>query len=1139
MTGISDAEDFIPLFNDYYNPNLTNHLIILPDETACRRFSKQLHLDHHLILNPSPQPYSDLLFSSNLMHDRVKAFYLAQNTTGKVFISHPAALSFFTISPKEFDDSVKKFEYADSFFHNPTESLIRLGYQASPFVEKIGQFTQKGGIIDIFSPAENHPVRISLFGDEIESLHHYSVKTQRNISELESFTLCPASEFFYPTTSDQKELLGLIHNSKTDNTEWKRHSLEALRNKAPFDKMHLFSKSFWNDSKSAWSYFDKGKTRIICFDYKECEKVFSNFKQECIQDFELLDDQNYKKLSPPEMLLEESFNLSNFENLIDVCPVFIEDISSNQSTSFITGKDDYPVHSLQKTLKYNKSKSSRWEEYAQETKKLINQLSKDYKLIITCSGSSSLKKCESFLNEYEIEFQNIEELNLTKMNDGPQVFLQISNSKVSAKYDLDKTVLINNEDLFGSLKNKRVKETASNQFFETLDLLQMSDLNIDDLVVHRNHGVGSYKGLKILTLNNVESECLEIHYAKKDKLFLPVYSINHIRKYSDSKSSRTLDKLGGTAWQKLKSKAQKKLNDIAQDLVALYAKRKSLKRPPLTVNTSEFTLFESQFPFQETDDQLKAIEDIQNDLQQDHVMDRLICGDVGFGKTEVAMRAAFHYMNAGKQVAVMAPTTVLSMQHYQSFKTRFKNWPFKIDVLNRFVSKGQAVETLSSLKKGTSDLVVGTHRVLSSDVNFKDLGLLIVDEEQKFGVKQKEKIKSLQDSIDVLSMSATPIPRTLNMGFLGVRDLSLIKTPPKDRLPVKTYITHYSMQVIKKAIETEVARNGQAFFVHNRVQSIYGIYEELKEAMPNIRIGLGHGQMNESELEQVMIKFFNKEIDVLLSTTIIESGVDVSSANTMIINNAQNFGLSQLYQLRGRVGRSENRAYCYLLVPQNRDLEKDQKEKLKVLQDNTALGSGLQIAHHDLELRGAGNLLGEAQSGQAEEMGYELYIELLEEAINDARGVEGPKKSVDPEIVIPLPALIPNKFIQDIKSRLFYYRKISKIKDESDLDEIEAELQDQFGKIPDEIYGLFFLTSIKTHLIKMGVKELKSGPKNISLQLLEDHKMNPEQLIKFIRKQPDSFKFTPDNKLIVRYSVTTWPELFEFILSLKNKFFEC
>ena len=1139
ITGVSKPSDFIPLLSDYLDQNkedLTNHLIILPDEEACQSFSKHLDKDHILLLSPT-QAYSDLTFSTNTMLNRIKCFYKAQKANRYTFISHPKALFLYTLNPDDFNRATRKFEYADSFFENPAEELMRLGYKPSPFVESPGQFSEKGGIIDLFSPGEEHPVRLCLFGHEIESIHHYSAKNQRNISEIDSFILTPASECFY-TEEGQKNLLQRLHQSTIMEHEWKTKALGAVRNKKSFDKMHLFMHSFWTNMKPGVSFFNNKKTKVICFDYKECEKTYNHYKQEVQNEYDYLEKDTYKKLCPPNSIFQEFFSLTDYSLFIDVSPVFIEDISFNKSSSFIKSNVEYPIYSLSPSLKTNKSKSIKWDDYALQTQKLLLQLSSENTLIITCGGSSSLKRCKSFLNDFNISFSSNNSFSEVNFKSDVKVHLVLDKSnKTSAKYNLDHIVLINNEELFGGTKNKQSKKTASYQFFESLDLLQISDLNIGDLIVHRNHGVGSYKGLKILNLNNVAAECLEIEYSDKDKLFLPVYSINHVKKYGNSKSSRSLDKLGGTGWQKLKSKAQNKLKDIAQDLVELYAKRKSIKRKPLSPNTPEYTLFEGQFPYQETDDQIKALEDIENDLKQDYIMDRLICGDVGFGKTEVAMRAAFHYIQTGKQVAVMTPTTVLSMQHYQSFKNRFKNWPFKISVLNRFISKVEISETLDDLKRGTSDLVIGTHRVLSSDVKFKDLGLLIIDEEQKFGVKQKEKIKAIQDKVDVLSMSATPIPRTLNMGFLGVRDLSLINTPPKDRLPVKTYITHYSIQVIKKAIENEVARNGQVFFVHNRVQSIYGIYEDLKEALPDVKIGLGHGQMNESDLEKVMIKFFNKELDVLLSTTIIESGVDVSSANTIIINNAQNFGLSQLYQLRGRVGRSENRAYCYLLVPQNKDLEKNQKEKLKVLQEHTALGSGLQIAHHDLEIRGAGNLLGESQSGHAEEMGYDLYIELLEEAILEAKGDKTSKRSLDPEITIPLPALIPNNYIQDIKSRLFYYRKISNIVDEAHLDSIESELQDQFGKLPDEIYGLFFLTSIKNHLREMGVKELKSGPKNISFQLFEDNKINHDNLIKFIKKHPNSYKFTPDNKLLVKHRVKNWPDLFEFILSLKSKFF--
>ncbi len=1162
LAGVSSVNEFIPILREYYDQQLsnsnpaptqrptqkTNHLIILSNEEACHNFAKRFSRPINLILNPSPQPYSDIDYSRKTMSKRMISLYRALETTIKsnlnqtnknqIFISHPTALSLLTLNPQVLLKQNIKFEYADTFYTDPVQSLIQLGYSPVTFVEEVGQFSIKGGIVDVFSPAEEMPIRISLFGDEIESLHKFSALNQRNISEAESLNIIPAQELFY-NDDNQKRLLSSIHNFKSKDQEWKTKTIDCIRGRKAFDKMNLFSSSFCEGKFTALDYFEPQSTNVICFDYRSSESYYSQYQQELDNDFKMLNKTDIKSQIDPSKLFKKDFDLRAYKKFIDISSVLIEDLSVQKKLIPETKNINYSIHSLSPSLKFNKSKSVNWQTYAKDIVDLIKNLLNQNDIVIFSKGSTSLKRCESFLTEYGIEFTKQESLTDLNKENSFDVYLIPGEVKVSAKYDLDKIVILNSDELFGNTKEKTSKTTDASQFFDTLDLLQISELNLNDLVVHRNHGVGSYKGLKLLNLNNVESECLEIEYSNKDKLFLPVYSIHHIRKYSDSKSTRSLDKLGGTSWQKLTSKAQKKLKDIAQDLVALYAKRKATKRVAISTKSSEYKLFEGQFPYQETDDQLRAIQDIEDDLKKDYVMDRLVCGDVGFGKTEVAMRAAFHYIQSGKQVALMAPTTVLSMQHYQSFSKRFKNWPFTTKALNRFVSKSDTTEALKDLKAGKLDLVVGTHRVLSSDVEFKNLGLLIVDEEQKFGVKQKERIKSIQEKVDVLSLSATPIPRTLNMGFLGVRDLSLIKTPPKDRLPVKTYITHYSKQVIKKAIEAEVARNGQVFFVHNRVQSIQGIYEELKELLPDIKIGLGHGQMKESELEKVMIKFFNKEIDVLLSTTIIESGVDVSSANTILINNAQNFGLSQLYQLRGRVGRSENRAYCYLLVPPNRDLEKIQKEKLKVLQDNTALGSGIQIAHHDLELRGAGNLLGEAQSGHAEEMGYDLYIELLEEAVTEAKGLSNESiKKFDPEIIVPLPALIPNKYIQDIKSRLLYYRKISKVINESDLDIIESELQDQFGKIPEQVFGLFYLTTIKIHLITMGVKELKSGPKNISLSLNEANTLNFDTFLKAVKKQPTLYKVSPNNKIVIKYTVTDWPSLFDFVLQIKSKFFD-
>ncbi|MCB0412082.1 MAG: DEAD/DEAH box helicase, partial [Bdellovibrionales bacterium] len=463
--------------------------------------------------------------------------------------------------------------------------------------------------------------------------------------------------------------------------------------------------------------------------------------------------------------------------------------------------------------------------------------------------------------------------------------------------------------------------------------------------------------------------------------YLPVYRIGQIQKFSGPANTAMVDKLGGQGWEKTKTKVRSHLRDVANDLLKLYAQRAQLERPPFSPVDQDFLSFEAAFPYDETKDQLKAIESIIEDLTHRRPMDRLICGDVGFGKTEIAMRAAFKAVQDGKQVGVIAPTTVLTFQHLETFRRRFRGWPLQIKGLNRFISKSDQTTTLAELKTGAVDILIGTHRMLSKDVEFKDLGLLIIDEEQKFGVRHKERLRKIKNSVDTLALSATPIPRTLNMSLMGIRDLSIINTPPVDRLPTRTFVCRFDAETIRKAVESEIARGGQVFFIHNRVQSIYALADELRSILPNVRMRIAHGQLPEDELEKAMVAFFNHEVDLLLCTTIIESGMDIPRANTMFIDQAHQLGLSQLYQLRGRVGRSKERAYCYLLIPKNKTLDKDAQERLKVIQENTALGSGFKIANYDLEIRGAGDLLGEDQSGYINAVGYELYLELLQEEI--------------------------------------------------------------------------------------------------------------------------------------------------------------
>ncbi len=1105
------------------------YLIILPDEDSVDNYTQSLQGEFLKLHSFGASPYSGLEPSSNISPQRLRFLYQALNpkSSNKVFVSHPEALLLNTISKQELLKQVHTFEFADSFFENPSTELLKLGYQPTQFVERPGQFCDKGGIIDVFSPAHSFPHRIELFGNDIESLRTFSTETQRTKDETTSLTILPATETLY--TSENKASL-INYFSKADSSfSWVNDSLHKVRNSIPFSEKEFFLPLFWKDSSTALNYFDDN-TKVIIFDEALTKATWSNqfniFKSEHETSLEI----EKPSLGPLE-LFNDDLNLNRFSKRVNICSVLVSDLEAyNQEES--VSELNYSTSDLKPTLSNIKKTSTSWKVFTGEVKKLLQVwLESENSIYICCKSDNTITRTSSILKELDLPFDVID---IEETSSDPQINVVRKHSASSIKYNDDRIIYIRFEDLFGKeARLQKTQKSGHKDYFDKLEALRMGDMEPEDLVVHIQHGVGVFKGLKLISLAGIESECIEVQYDGKDKLFLPTHKIHQLRKYSGNSGGRSLDKLGGQYWQKTKTKVKSKLKEIAEDLIQLYAARKSITRTPLKTDSNDIVLFQNQFPFQETKDQLEAIDSIYGDFQRDFPMERLVCGDVGFGKTEVAMRAAFVALAEGKQVAVLAPTTVLSLQHLQSFKERFKQWPFEIEGLNRFISPSKVKETLLGLQLGTVDMVVGTHRVLSKDVNFKNLGLLIIDEEQKFGVRQKEKVKQLKTNIDVLSLSATPIPRTLNMGFLGVRDLSLISTAPKDRLPIKTFVSHYNIQVIKKAIENEIKRGGQIYFVHNRVQSIYALHEELKEAMPDVRIGLGHGQMAEKELEAVMVKFFNKEIDVLLSTTIIESGVDVSSANTMIINNAQNFGLSQLYQLRGRVGRSEKRAFCYLLIPPNRDLEKDQKEKLKVLQDHTALGSGLKIAHYDLELRGAGNLLGESQSGHAEAIGYDFYIELLEEAIAESQGKDI-TEVVDPDINVPLPALIPSAYIGDLKTRLYYYRKLNRIDSEEELDSLEFELKDQFGQIPNEVIGLFFLSATKNICRKMGVKDLKAGPKNISLMFVEKPNINHDKLFALIKAHPKKYKLSPDQRILIAREKPEWNQIYDEVSALER-----
>jgi transcription-repair coupling factor (superfamily II helicase) len=670
--------------------------------------------------------------------------------------------------------------------------------------------------------------------------------------------------------------------------------------------------------------------------------------------------------------------------------------------------------------------------------------------------------------------------------------------------------LVTDADIFGERAERKTRKTRTEQPF----VAAFRDLKEGDLVVHVDHGICRYDGLTKLNMRGVQADFLVLHFAGKDKLYLPVHRLRQIQKYVGGDPEKIkLDSLQGTAFESRKKRVKEELLKMAAELLDLYAARKAHPGNKYSAPDAMYRQFEADFEFEETPDQDKAIAATLADMQKAEPMDRLVCGDVGYGKTEVAMRAAFKAVEDHKQVAVLVPTTVLASQHFHTFQKRMKDYPVRVEMISRFRDQKEIKESLKKLAVGAIDIVVGTHRLLSTDVNFKDLGLVIIDEEHRFGVKHKEALKHYRKSVDVLTLTATPIPRTLNMSLAGVRDMSIIATPPTDRRAIRTFVSKFDPAVVKEAIEREIARGGQVYFLHNRVESIDELKQFVQELVPKVRIGVGHGQMGDGELEEVMTKFVDRQFDVLLCTTIIESGLDIPTANTMLVNRADTFGLAQLYQIRGRVGRSRERAYCYLFVPAARPVTKDAKKRLQVLQQFTELGAGFHIASHDMEIRGAGNLLGPDQSGTIAAVGFDLYSEMLDEAVRALRG-EPPRDEIDPDVSLAVPAYLPDDYIPEVQQRLMFYKRLAQASGDDDLFDVRSEMVDRFGELPAEADNLCQLMRVKAEMRKLKLRGMESGPGRLVVTLGVAAALDPVRMAQLVARSKEGLKLTPDMKLV-------------------------
>jgi transcription-repair coupling factor (superfamily II helicase) len=999
-----------------------------------------------------------------------------------------------------------------------SEKLVLLGFARVPLVEDPGTFAVRGGIVDLWSPADPAPVRLEFFGDEIESCRAFDPQTQRSEGDVAQVLLCPAREALFSPAGKEAAKAAIREAAERVNrpTSRVREVLDAVEQGTPFFGMEALLPGFHPGGLAPLlDHLPRG-TAVYLDDAAAVEEALRDLDAELAREHEAALRRDELALPPAAHFLpaEEALALVAARPGVTRHRVWL-------------GKGDPVRFSLVETAGLRgEIEAAHGEEgaLAPLTRRLEDWRKRGLTAVVACGTPSAADRLRRLLEDRRQHARS----HPAPLADpaslfDPAVHAHLVPGEVSAGFvDGDaRLALLADEEIFGHRVRKKARRAREENAFAAA----FRELDEGDLVVHVEHGIARYLGLTKMAIRGVEGDFLVLAYDGADRLYLPVSKLRQVQKFTGaSPETVRLDRLGGSSFALRKARVKEQLLKMAAELLGIYAARAA--HPGFVFGEPDelYREFEAEFPWEETPDQAKAIDDVIRDMtKRSHSggpsgapsapMDRLVCGDVGYGKTEVAMRAAMLAVLAKKQVAVLVPTTVLAAQHERTFRERFKGYPVRIEAVSRMKTAEEVKAILKDVAAGKVDVVIGTHRLLGADVSFQALGLVVVDEEQRFGVAHKERLKKLRKLVDVLTLTATPIPRTLHMSLAGVRDLSIIATPPEDRRAIRTFVMKFDPGAVREAIETELKRGGQVFFVHNRVRSIGAMQRFLGELVPQARVGVAHGQMGEGKLEEVMARFVNKELDVLLASSIIESGLDIPSANTIIVNRADHFGLAQLYQIRGRVGRSRERAYAYLLVPARRPVTKDAQKRLEVLQRFSELGAGFKIASHDLELRGAGNLLGKDQSGQIEAVGFELYSELLDEAVRELRG-EAPKEEVDPDVQLPVPAFIPDPYMPDVHQRLFFYKRLAQAGSDEELEEVRAEIVDRCGDPPEELEALLELMAVKVRLRALAIRALEAGPGRLVFTLGETAALDPFLLAKRVQASGGTLKLTPDMKLV-------------------------
>lgn len=1139
-----------------------NCCCIVPDEHLLSIIEQDLHLftGRQVFSFPGQEipPYTPLSPDQHTTAARLSTLYRMREATNGIMVTSIEAL-LRRIMPASLLTGSAEYLMAgeDCDQDDLLRKLTYLGYEHVALVQSVGDYSVRGGIIDIYPPPfvidqntlYDGPIRLDFFGDTIESLRSFEPMSQRSSEELSEATLLPVTDLLFDSASAKccKEMAGLFAQNGEKfqwNSEETAQLMERMSSGRRFAGMEFFLPLFYQEQSSASS-------TVLDFLPEDCLVLFLD-PESIQQSLELCHERimaNYRMAEsaatpalPPEMLFLQKEELER--RLGRFNQVLVSDFPRPEAKTLALSCSNHQL--LKQDIALKRAKIGLLTPLSEQ---VSNWQKEGQGVIVCCRSSRHTKNLAELLAKHNHRIEILPPpLKLESLAGGLSAdTLYLCDHPLSEGFSLaeQNVHILSESELFGEMRlggksKKKVKGEP----------LRFTELSDGDIVVHRDHGLGIYRGLCTIELQSVINDFVLIEYREGDKLYLPVDRLNLLSKYqglSDRKPK--IDKLGTQTWKSTKAKVKEEVWKVAQELLDIYAKREIREGRRFTPPGTLYNELEESFAFDETPGQEKSITDVIADLTSDRPMDRLVCGDVGYGKTEVAVRAAFKVVEDGYQVAILVPTTVLAEQHAKTFTERLQGFPVTIGCLNRFRTGAEQRSLLKELKEGRLDIVIGTHRLLSKDVVFKNLGLLVIDEEHRFGVAHKEKLKKMRAEVDILTLTATPIPRTLQMSLLSIRDLSVISTPPEHRQPVKTFVARYDELVIKEAVSKELRRGGQVFFVHNRVRSIHKMASLIQKLVPEARIAVAHGQMAGKELEEIMVSFVNKKINVLVSTTIIESGLDIPSANTIIINRADMLGLAEIYQLRGRVGRSSTQSFAYLLVPSLDSLSKDSRDRLRALMDCNELGGGFKLAMSDLQIRGGGNLLGVSQSGNIAAIGYDLYLDLLQKTVLDLKAQaartedQGLVEEIDPEVNLQLSAYIPESYIPDISQRYITYRRMAALATsptemQSDLEE---ELLDRYGALPGETLTLLRIIALKKELVALRICKLEQGRDNLVFTFLDDTPLSPEMLMRYLqrnsgKKNKIAPKLTPDSRLIISGSLSGATQIFDTITTTLDEF---